>query len=325
MSPRRRVALLCDDEGVIPYRSKWLAAFALGAICVGLAVWGVMRYRAARIDTPRAMLARVPTRDAVLAYIDFAALRKAGLLDLIARPGVPQEAEYREFVAGTGFDYARDLDSVVVSFAPTGKYFIVSGRFNWNKLRDYAVRQKGACAGPVCRMSGSTPERNISFHRLGSNLMALAVSRDDSAALRISREAAPGQPTIPIPADPVWLYVPGQTLKSAANLPEGAHIFARSLQDAEDVVLALGPQAHAFAATLAVRCHSDREAAIVAESLSQATGKLRELLAKENQPPNPRELSGILSSGAFRAEGQLVVGSWTIDRAFFEEFLAGKG
>ena len=310
---------------MIPYRSKWLTALALGALCAGLALWGVMRYRAGRVDSPKAMLARVPTRDAVLAYIDFAALRKAGLLDLLAKPGMPQEAEYREFIAGSGFDYARDLDSVLVSFAPTGKYFIVSGRFDWDKLRDYAVRQKGVCAGPVCRMSGSTPERNISFHRLSSGVMALAVSRDDSAALRITRDAASGDPAIPVPADPVWLYVPGQALRTAENLPVGTHMFARSLQNAEDVVLALGPQAQAFAATLAVRCRSDREAAAVAESLAQATGKLRELIARENQQPSARDLSGVLTSGTFRAEGQRVVGRWTIERAFFEEFLAGKG
>lgn len=316
---------LCDDEGVIPYRSRWLTALALGAVCAGLALWGVMRYRARRVDSPRDMVARVPTRDAVLTYIDFAALRKAGLLDLLARSGVAQEAEYRDFVAGTGFDYARDLDSVLVSFAPTGKYFIVKGRFDWDKLRAYALRQKGACGEPVCRMSGSTAERNISFYRLDSQTMALAVSRDDSAALRITRESAGGDSGIPVSGDPLWLYVPGHVLKTAESLPEGTHMFARSMQNAEDIVLALGPQAQAFAVKLDLRCRSDREAAAIAESLGQATGKLRDLIARENQQPNPRDLSGVLASGAFRSEGPRVVGRWTIERVFFEEFLAGKG
>lgn len=310
---------------MIPHRSKWLAALALGAVCAGLALWGVMRYRARRVDSPRAMVARVPTSDAVLAYIDFAGLRKAGLLDLVARSGVPQEAEYREFVAGTGLDYARDLDSALVSFAPTGKYFIVKGRFDWDKLRAYAARGKGGCRGPVCRMSGSTPERNISFYPLDSGTMALAVSRDDSAALRITREAAGGAPAIAIPGDPLWLYVPGHVLKTAGQLPEGTHMFARSMQNAEDIVVALGPREQAFAATLDLRCRSDREAAAVAESLGQATGKLRDFIARENQTPNPRDWSGVLASGSFRSEGPRVVGRWTIERVFFEEFLAGRG
>lgn len=310
---------------MIPYRSKWLAALVLAAIGAGLAVWGVGRYRARKVDSPQAMLARVPTRDAVLAYIDFAALRQVGLLDLLARSSVAQEAEYREFVSGTGFDYARDLDAVLVSFAPTGKYFIVKGRFDWDKLRAYAARQKGSCAGPLCRLSGSTPERNISFYRLNEGAMAMAVSRDDSAALRIPREAAAGDSGIPVPADPVWLYVPGQTLAATENLPSGTHMFARSMRNADDIVLALGPREKAFGATLDLRCRSEHDASAIAESLRQATGKLRDLLAMENRQPSPRDLSGVLASGAFRSEGPRVVGNWTIERVFFEELLAGKG
>lgn len=308
---------------MIPKRSPWLAAAAAALVCCGLAVWGVMHYRARRVDSPRAMLARVPVREAVVLYIDFAALRRAGVLDLLNKSKVAEEPEYREFVRGSGFDYMRDLEAALVSFAPTGKYFVVRGRFDWGKLRAYAARQNGACADPLCRMSGSTPERNISFYPLNSGVMAMAVSRDDSAALRIPREALPDSPRVTIPAAPFWLYVPGEALRGTAELPAGTQMFARSMRHAEDVVLAVGPRPQGFTATLDLRCRTEQDASDAAESLDRATATLRSFLARENLKPNPRDLSGVLASGSFRRDGLRVVGQWIIPRVFLEQVLAG--
>lgn len=299
-----------------------MAALAATVAC-SLVFWGVTRYRARRVDTPQAMLARVPVRDAVILYLDIAALRRAGLMELLSKSKVPEEPEYREFVRATGFDYGRDLDAALVSFSPLGKYFVVKGRFAWDKLRTYAAAQNGACGDPVCRVSGSTPERNISFYPLHSGVMALAVSRDDSAAVRITREAAGDSPRIAFPPDPVWIYVPGDTLKGTDQLPAGTHMFARSIQNAEDIVFSIGPRGRGFVATLNLRCRSDSDAAAVSESLERATSTLRSFLSRESMKPNPHDLSGVLASGAFRQEGLRVVGHWTIERVFMEQVLAG--
>ena len=86
-------------------------------------------------------LSRFPAEEGVVASIDVAALRRAGLL---ADSKTPLEPEYRQFLEGTGFDYRRDLDSVLASFSKGGNFFIARGHLNWTKLREYAARQGGS-------------------------------------------------------------------------------------------------------------------------------------------------------------------------------------
>ena len=54
-----------------------------------------------------------------------AALRDAGMLDAILGNTVNEEADYRDFVSQTGFDYKTDLDQVLAKFTDGGG---VSGR-----------------------------------------------------------------------------------------------------------------------------------------------------------------------------------------------------
>ncbi len=51
------------------------------------------------------------------------ALRQSGLLHFLAASQMAEEAEYKNFVASSGFDYQRDLDSVLISFAPSGDLY----------------------------------------------------------------------------------------------------------------------------------------------------------------------------------------------------------
>ena len=67
---------------------------------------------------------------------------------------------------------------------------MVKGRFDWNSLQSYAREQGGTCRNALCRMNGSTPERRISFFPLRPDLMGLAVSPDDSAAIDLEAAAA---------------------------------------------------------------------------------------------------------------------------------------
>ena len=48
-------------------------------------------------------LEHIPTTDATVLSVDFNTLRKAGLLSLLAAPGV-EEPEYLSFIRSTGFD-----------------------------------------------------------------------------------------------------------------------------------------------------------------------------------------------------------------------------
>jgi hypothetical protein len=171
-------------------------------------------------------------------------------------------------------------------------------------------------------MAGSTPERRISFFPVRSNLMALAVSPDESAALRL--QDAPSGPDPQVPAAPVWLSIPTSVLKSSDSLPAGTRVFARSMEQAETVTLAFAPEGHGLAARLDVRCRDDRAAADLASQLTRTTSLLLEMMEREHQKPNPADLSGVLTAGAFRSEGRRVLGYWPIEQAFVQNVLGGS-
>jgi hypothetical protein len=95
-------------------------------------------------------------------------------------------------------------------------------------------------------------------------------------------------------------------------------MFARSLERARAVTLAVMPEDDHFAAKLNVRCASNADANALAAELTKTTGLLRELIEREHQKPNSADLSGFLTSGAFRSEGNRVSGYWRITRALLE-------
>jgi len=233
-----------------------------------------------------------------------------------------QDPEYQAFVRKTNFNYQRDLDRALVAFAPTGKFLLLEGSFDWPRLRAYVAEQGGRCERDLCRMQGTLPERRISFFPLRSGLMALAVSPDASAVLRLATPA-PGTPAIP-PASPVWLSVPVATLRSGDNLPAGTRMFAHSLSEAESVTLAFGPEGRRMAAKLNVLCRNEIDAADAALELTRVTGVLRQMIARENQTPNPADLSGVLAAGSFTSGGKRVYGYWPIERSFIENLLGAQ-
>ena len=292
----------------------------VAAVC-GASVWGVAWYRSRSLTTA-ALLRRMPAEDALVAYIDFSELRRAGVLQLLDGSKAGEDPEYRSFVRQTQFDYKRDLDAALVAFAPTGRFLLLKGRFDWKSLRAYVESQHGSCASEFCRMTGSTPERRISFFPLRSNLMALAVSPDESAALRLNNAVSGPDPQIP--AAPVWLSVPTSMLKRGDSLPAGTRMFATGMERAEAVTLAFAPEGHGLAARLEVRCRDERDAADLASQLTRTTSLLREMMEREHQKPNPADLSGVLTSGAFRNEGRRVLGFWPIERAFVQNVLGGQ-
>jgi len=292
----------------------------LAALVAIALIFGRVWYRS-RAVSPAALMARLPAANSLVLWVDFQQLRRAGILQLLDKSKTSEDPDYVTFVQRTNFNYRVDLDLAVASFAPTGKFLLLTGRFDWKALRAYAASEGGRCEGDLCRMQGSTPDRRISFFPLHSHVMALAVSPDDSAALRLN---ATGSPTQPTPPDaPIWLSLPNSMLRSGENLPGGTRAFARSVGQAETVTLAFIPEDHRLAARLNVLCRNEVDAADVALQLQRVTSLLREMIARENQKPNPADLSGVLTAGSFRPEGRRVLGYWPIERVFVENVLAG--
>ncbi len=297
----------------------WLLLLVVAAIC-GTSVRGVVWYRSRPLSLP-AMLKRLPTQGSLVLYIDFAALRQAGILQLLDGAKASEDPEYLAFIRKTRFDYRQDLDSALVAFASTGSYMLVKGRFDWRSLRAYAQSGGGMCAYSLCRVPGSSETHRISFLPLQTNLMAMAVSADESAATDLTTSA--GGPDPEPPSGMVWLSFPGSWLRSRPGLPDGTQMFARSVEEANSITLSFAPEAEHLAARLAVRCRSDHEAAEMSAQLILATARLREGILREHQTPNPADPSGPLSSGSFRSEGSRVLGYWSIGRAFVQNMLTG--
>ncbi len=296
-----------------------LLVLLLTLLCAG-AVGGVIWYRSRRLQLD-AQILRLPVQDAVLLHVNFAALRSAGILQMFAGSKATEDPDYRKFITDTGFDYQQDLDEATVAFAPKGNYMLVSGKFEWKKLRQYAEGHGGDCYASTCQMPGSTPERRISFVPVQSGLMGLAVSPNPNAIYEISNPH-PG-PAPEHPNAPIWVAVSGSGLSSKRELPSGTRMFAHAMDQAEYATLALAPEGDKLSAKLNLRCRSASDASQIAAELNRITGMLRDMIAREHQAPNASDLSGVLTSGAFRAEGVRVFGYWPIQRSFLENILNG--
>jgi hypothetical protein len=119
------------------------------------------------------------------------------------------------------------------------------------------------------------------------------------------------------------VQAPGATTPGEA-LPTGTRMFARGMELAESLTLSFAPESNRVSARLEVVCRSDEYATEMASQLTKTTALLRELIEREGQKPNPADLSGILASGAFRAEKRRVLGYWPIERAFIDNALGGQ-
>lgn len=303
-------------------RRGWLL-IALVALVCGAAIWTVVHLRSRSMFTLQGLAARLPKRDAIVLSVDFDTLRRAGILRLLADSKMAQEPEYRDFVARTGFDYQKDLSAALVSFHPDGVFFLLRGRFDWNRFHALVSEQGGTCRNEFCRVGGSSSSRRISFFALKPDLMALAVSPDESAANRLTHDDSQSTMPIDLPPDPVWVLIPAARFKDPQNLPPGTHMFAKTLANAEKISLALGPQGEQLQIKLAVTCPSPQEASELAAGLEGATNLLRALITREKKTPNPRDLSGLLTSGAFSHQDRRVFGYWPLQRSFLEALAEG--
>jgi hypothetical protein len=89
-------------------------------------------------------------------------------------------------------------------------------------------------------------------------------------------------------------------------------------------LLSLGPREQQFEARLSVTCRSAADAIALAGQLQHATSLLRDTIARENQKPNPTDLSGVLTAGVFEQAGRRVVGHWPLPPVFLESLTGGR-
>ena len=302
--------------------SPWFLVVLVATVCA--ATIGIATYlRSRAVERPAERLVQSAHPGAIILHIDFDALRRAGALNAIAGNRITEEPEYKLFVQQSGFDYRQDLDSVTAAFYGGETLALARGRFQWRTLRDYVAAQQGECRNTFCRMVGSQPNRRISFFPMRSDIMALAVGNDEWAAARLQTKRG-GPPAFAVPDRPVWLYVPSSVLRQERDLPAGARLFAQAMRDSEQVMLSLGLVNLGLEASLEVTCKTPEAAALLLTQLRGVTALLRDLLAKEGKTANPRDLSGVLVGGNFRAEGRMVRGNWAVPADFLEALTGGS-
>jgi hypothetical protein len=298
----------------------WQLAVAVVILCAGavaLAHWRTTR----RFDAA-ALLQTLPPDQATHVYMDFAALRDTGLLDLLAGSKASEEPDYRHFVEQTGFDYRTDMDAVAAAFFHGGSYFAVRGRFDWRKLNSYARAEGGDCRNAVCTMPGSEPTRHISFYPLKSDVLALAVTTEERGVSMIGPNQWKKPPQLP--AEPVWISAPSFVFSDPKDLPAGAQSFLSPLAQAQQVVFAVGPDGQRLHIRLEVECASPESAAALAKVLTSKTDLLKKMLDREKMTPSSRDLSGVLVAGTFTQQEKLVTGMWPLERGFVEALATGK-
>ncbi|MBI5283047.1 MAG: hypothetical protein HY858_15280 [Candidatus Solibacter usitatus] len=286
-----------------------VAAIVLPACVAGGVWWFAFRM------TPARMAAMLPRSDAPVLYLDFAALRAAGVLDALAGTAGVEEPEYRKFVETTAFDYRKDLDAALLAFRPGDTLLVVKGSFDPGRLAAYAWSNGGRCAGELCSVQGSAPERQVSWipMRRGA-LLAMAVSPDPMAAALLNTGSAP--PAFTPPSSAVWLYLPGPQLRGGAALPPGLSAMLSSLEGAERALLSAGVAQDGFEILLEAPCADNGKAAEIAARLTRTTEMFVKLLARDGKKPDPADLSGLLAGGVFEARGAVARGRWPLSRAF---------
>lgn len=296
-------------------RLKPLFAGLIVAAVIGLAVFGIDRYRHRFVRSHADMVALLPQGDWTLFFADFGLLRRAGILQALSGSKASEDAEYRQFVQDTGFDYTRDVESLAGASDGSQVFFIVRGRFDWSRLRRYATTHGGACHGDFCNVPTTRPGRWASFLPVQGNVIGLAVSADKTAAYQLSPRRDRTVP--PIPAQPVWVKVAHRVLEHPEGLPVVVRLFAISLAPADSVLLSLGPSGNAeapYSLELDAECATKARASVVIGQMQTETKMLQAELAREHQPISRSDLTGLLASGAFLQKDNRVVGKWPVYR-----------
>ena len=305
-----------DGRHCVTFRN-WQAAIILPvALATGLLLWFRISQTRAFFE-PHALLARFPAEEATVLSVDFSRLRHAGLL---AGSKTPLEADYKQFMEGTGFDYRRDLDYVVASLSGRGNYYIARGRFDWTKIRHYVNKQGGSCYQRLCSVQGSTPDRHISFLPLRGDALALAVTPNDLAATSMT---SPGQKiTAVLPSEPVWLSIPGAELRRPNTLPRGLRVLLSALQTTERVTITVGPGPSGIEARLETVCKTPVDAGILASQLRITTSTLKDALSA-NPEARDDELAATLTAGTFDQSDRKVTGKWPVRKDLLAALTAG--
>jgi hypothetical protein len=284
-----------------------LALTLTAAIAAGIYFY----YRRPQYTEPGQLVGLLPKSDAVLFYADVGTLRASGVLSSLEGAKSVQEPDYRSFAS-----------------VPDQIFAVLRGRFDWKRLRAYAVKQGGTCRGTYCQVTNPKSGRWLSFFPIRSNLMAVAVSPDTNAAYSLLPRH--GAPAFIAPSYPAWVLVPKRVLDNPDSLPPAAQVFVRALSPASEVTFGVESAGDrprtGFLVRMMALYSSDKEAQAVSEHLSQLTRLLGSLASQNGSSkgapaPPDQGLHELLESVTFHAGNRQVKGEWHLSKSFLDSLL----
>jgi len=181
----------------MPEAKQRKGLYAVLAAVTVLGGWYMLHaFRASAADALPGLLLLAPKESSFIGYADLETLRESPLAQQFTAMAPPAtvDPDYADFVNGTGFDYQRDLDHVLVAAgeAPGQTLMFAEGRFNREKIEQYVLRS-GKFAEenghPVYVVPSATPGKNIQFAFLAADRIAFANGGDLSAVLSASAAA----------------------------------------------------------------------------------------------------------------------------------------
>lgn len=273
----------------------WLLAGAALLLCLFVSVWWFLRPAPSN-----PLVSLLPDHDALIAYADFALVRRTGLLSRIAGQQIEEDEEYKRFVAATGFNYREDLDAAAVSSSATANFAVARGRFDRARIERYAVSQGGRCEGGACRLPASHEQWTTAIRFLQPDLIALASSADAAAIQSVG--AKPGDRALPVPQSIAWVYMPEAWNEQTAGRTPVMRGFNAALDGAHYTVISLEAQPRPKLAMTAQARNADAARRILERWQAIVQGKA-------GLPPLPP----FVQRGQFRTDGAVVRGEWVID------------
>lgn len=268
------------------------------------------------------MLRRLPDKNAVTIHLDLEAIRKAGMADLLAGTPVAEEPDYLRFVSESGFDWKTDLDAVTASKTGSDWFLFVRGKFDMEKLRNFALARGGLCRNGVCEVAGATPGRLISFYPVSSRILALATSTAPMAVYRMQ-----GKPMSEwsggAPEGPAWMSLNGSVLAGDPALPSGSRLFGKVLAEAERTTFSVTGGVSGLELRMRSQTADAAGAGSVKAQLEGVTEEFKKYFARIGQAASPEDLSGLLLSGEFGVMGNDVIGRWPLRKELLKKLADG--
>ncbi len=295
-------------------------AFFMVAFCAAL--FGLLDWqRRGRDFSDAELLRRLPDIEGSCLYLDVRALRKAGLLDMIAGHRADEEPEYKEWVNASGFDYREDLDTVMAHFGVDIDLYILRGRLSWSQISAYMKANDAKCSNGVCSIALSRG-RFLSALPLSESVVALGTGTFRNVVYSVMELRE--RKYLDLPKEPFWVEFSEEYLKDPRRLPEGTRSFLSAVSGARHVFLAIAPEGNGLEARLRATFDSSAEAVTRRAKLEESTLLLRKFFQRDKQQPEESDIASLLLAGKFDQTNGDVLGRWPLPLTLFEKILRGR-